>query len=34
MGNLINELFTRLSAIQNIADQLGDGFTKDYGVSF
>lgn len=34
IGNLITEPFTRLSAIQNIADQLGKGFTKDYGVSF
>jgi len=34
VGNLITEPFTRLSAIQNIADQLGEGFTKDYGVSF
>jgi len=34
IGNLITEPFTRLSAIQNIADQLGEEFTKDYGVSF
>jgi len=34
IGNLITEPFTRLSAIQNIADQLGEDFTKDYGVSF
>ena len=34
IGNLITEPFTRLSAIQNITDQLGEGFTKDYGVSF
>ncbi|MGB0601659.1 MAG: ABC transporter permease subunit [Flavobacteriaceae bacterium] len=34
IGNLITAPFTRLSAIQNIADQLGEGFTKDYGVSF
>lgn len=34
IGNLITEPLTRLSAIQNIADQLGEGFTKDYGVSF
>ncbi len=33
MGNLIKEPFTRLSAIQNIADQIGEGFTKDYGIS-
>lgn len=33
MGNLIKEPFSRLSAIQNIADQIGEGFTKDYGVS-
>ena len=30
IGNLIKEPFTRLSAIQNIADQIGEGFTKDY----
>jgi ABC-2 type transport system permease protein len=34
MGNLIKEPFSRLSAIQNIADQIGDGFVKDYSVSF
>ena len=34
MGNLISEPFTRLSAIQNITNQLGAGFPKDYGVSF
>jgi ABC-2 type transport system permease protein len=34
MGNLIKEPFTRLSAIQNIADQMGEAFTKDYSVSF
>lgn len=33
IGNLIKEPFTRLSAIQNIADQIGEGFTKDYGIS-
>lgn len=33
MGNLIKEPFTRLSAIQNIADQIGEGFSKDYGIS-
>jgi ABC-2 type transport system permease protein len=33
IGNLIKEPFTRLSAIQNIADQVGEGFTKDYGIS-
>lgn len=34
MGNLIKEPFTRLSAIQNLADQMGEAFTKDYSVSF
>jgi len=34
MGNLISEPFTRLSAIQNITNQLGAGFPKYYGVSF
>jgi hypothetical protein len=34
LGNLITEPFTRLSAIQNIADQIGEGFNKDYGISF
>ena len=34
IGNLITEPFTRLSAIQNIADQIGEGFNKDYGISF
>lgn len=33
LGNLITEPFTRLSAIQNIANQIGEGFTKDYGIS-
>lgn len=33
MGNLIKEPFSRLSAIQNIADQIGEGFNKDYGIS-
>ena len=33
LSNLIKEPFTRLSAIQNIADQIGEGFTKDYGIS-
>ena len=33
LGNLISEPFTRLSAIQNIADQIGEGFNKDYGIS-
>lgn len=33
MGNLIKEPFSRLSAIQNIADQIGEGFTKDYEIS-
>ncbi|MEK9613965.1 MAG: ABC transporter permease [Flavobacteriaceae bacterium] len=32
MGNLIKEPFSRLSAVQNIADQIGDGFTKDYSI--
>ncbi len=33
MGNLIKEPFSRLSAIQNIADQIGEGFNKDYDIS-
>lgn len=33
LGNLIKEPFTRLSAIQNFTDQIGEGFNKDYGVS-
>lgn len=33
MANLIKEPFSRLSAIQNIADQIGEGFTKDYDIS-
>lgn len=33
LGNLIPEPFTRLSAIQNIANQLGEGLTKDYSIS-
>jgi len=33
MGNLIKEPFSRLSAIQNIADQIGEGFTKDYEIT-
>ena len=33
IGNLIKEPFSRLSAVQNIADQIGDGFTKNYDVS-
>ena len=34
MSNLIKEPFSRLSAIHNIANQIGDGFEKDYSVSF
>ena len=33
MSNLIKEPFTRLSAFQNIAQEFGDGFNKDYSVS-
>ena len=33
LGNLIKEPFTRLSAIQSFADQMGGGFNKDYGIS-
>ena len=33
MGNLIKEPFSRLSAVQNIVDQIGEGFSKDYGIS-
>lgn len=32
MSNLIEEPFTRLSAIQNIADEIGEGLTKSYAV--
>ena len=28
LGNLIKEPFSRLSAVQNIADKIGEGFTK------
>ncbi|MBT6160711.1 ABC transporter permease [Flavobacteriaceae bacterium] len=34
MGNIIKEPFSRLSAIKNIADQIGEGLDKDYSVSF
>lgn len=33
MGNLIKEPITRLSAVQNIADQMGEDLSKDYGVN-
>ena len=33
LSNLISEPFTRLSAIQNIADQIGEGLNKDYTIS-
>ena len=33
LGNLISEPFTRISAIQNIADQIGEGLNKDYTIS-
>lgn len=33
LSNLISEPFTRLSAIQNIADQIGEGLNKDYAIS-
>ncbi|MFZ8961166.1 MAG: ABC transporter permease subunit [Flavobacteriaceae bacterium] len=33
MSNLIKEPFSRLSAIQNIANEIGDGFSKDYNVT-
>ncbi|MFQ3341276.1 MAG: ABC-2 type transport system permease protein [Flavobacteriaceae bacterium] len=33
IGNLIKEPFSRLSAVQNIADQIGEGFAKNYDVS-
>lgn len=33
LGNLIPEPFTRLSAIQNIANQLGEGLNRDYNIS-
>ena len=34
MSNLIKEPFSRLSAIQNIANEIGDGFSKDYNVTW
>lgn len=34
MSNLIKEPFTRLGGVQSVASQLGEEFTKDYGVSF
>jgi len=34
MGNLIKEPFTRLGAVQSAANQLGEEFTKDYGVKW
>ncbi|MDC3132979.1 ABC transporter permease [Flavobacteriaceae bacterium] len=32
MGNIIKEPISRLSAIQNVADQIGEGINKNYGV--
>lgn len=34
MSNLIKEPFTRFNAIQSIANEIGQGFEKDYGVHF
>jgi ABC-type transport system involved in multi-copper enzyme maturation permease subunit len=34
MSNLIVEPFSRLGAIQSVANQVGEGFTKDYSVHF
>jgi ABC-type transport system involved in multi-copper enzyme maturation permease subunit len=34
MGNLVKEPFTRLGAVQSAANQLGEEFTKDYGVKW
>lgn len=34
MANLIKEPFTRLGAVQSAATQLGEEFTKDYGVKW
>jgi ABC-type transport system involved in multi-copper enzyme maturation permease subunit len=34
MANLIKEPFTRLGAVQSAANQLGEEFTKDYGVKW
>ncbi len=34
MWNLINEPFSRLSAVQTVADQIGEDFTLDYHVQF
>ena len=33
MGNILKEPISRLSAIQNVADQIGEGINKDYGVN-
>ncbi len=32
MANLIKEPFSRLSAVKSVANQIGEEFTKDYGV--
>lgn len=34
MANLIKEPFSRLGVVQSAANQLGEDFTKDYGVSW
>ena len=34
MSNLIKEPFTRLNAVKSVANQIGEQFTKDYGVQF
>ena len=34
MANLIKEPFSRLGAVKSVANQIGEQFTKDYGVQF
>ena len=34
MSNLIKEPFTRLSGVQNIANQVGESIDKDYGLDW
>ena len=32
MSNLIKEPFSRLNAVQSVANQIGESYIKDYGV--
>jgi hypothetical protein len=34
LSNLIKEPFSRLGAVKTIANQIGENFTKNYGVEF